>query len=291
MKKELLLLFLLGIFLIPLISSATFVNIVTPANESSISGSTYSLSVWINESANVVYIGNVTWYYQPWSYQNNGSWILIGTTENTTANQSVFTRAWSTLTLDFANYTINATAKNYDASVNSTNITGNVTIENGAPSASWSTASLTSVTDGYNAYSGTSFTVGTSAESTTGAVSCLIYATDLQNSTVISTTSTMSSDACSNATITPQSYPLVKGRAYNLLTQVTDGNGNKTNSSNRRVNYLSGTAGAGGSSGADTGAGTIQNIISGGGSGGFWTSMGNFFKSVFKVITFWTDKY
>ncbi len=136
--------FLFGVFIflgligfLSMISAATFVNMVTPSNATgiqNISGSTYTLEAWINESADNVYIGNVSWYYQVWG---SATWTLIGTTENTT-NQSVFTKTWDTSALNGRNYTINATALNYDptlfaSGVNSTNITGNVTIDNTAP--------------------------------------------------------------------------------------------------------------------------------------------------------------
>ena len=120
---------------VAMVSGATFVNIKTPAiNFTNISGSAYTLTAYINESAATVYIGNVTWYYKPLSHAipGNDTWFLIGTTENTSDNQSIFTITWDTTARTEAeDYMINATAMNYAIIgadfVNSTNITGNVT--------------------------------------------------------------------------------------------------------------------------------------------------------------------
>jgi hypothetical protein len=136
--------------------------------------------------------------------------------------------------------------------------------------------------------------LGIDADNTIGITSCSIYATDLQNSSVLSSTISTSSNACSNATLKPESF-LVKGRAYNLLVQATDGNGNSTNSSTRRLNYLHATAGSSGSSSglSSVTAGTSQSFFGsiGKGTTNFFSSIGKGFSSLFKKITFWTDKY
>jgi PGF-pre-PGF domain-containing protein len=144
-KKHFLLLAFSLLFVVGFLAtvSATTVNFRTPLiNFTNISGSTYALTIYINNSGaepaeNL--IGNVSWYYKPLSYAipGNNTWFIIGRTTNTSENQSVFTLAWDTTALtDAEDYLINATAYVYPSNVstvNSTNVTGNITIDNIAP--------------------------------------------------------------------------------------------------------------------------------------------------------------
>ena len=287
-------LFTLGI-LLPQVSSATGLFTNTTLNDSKVSG-TYLIYVNISECANNCYIGNVTftwiWY--------NGTSTILSTVNNVSGNQSVFSYSWDTTAFDDANNgTLNFSARNYTgwastSPPNASNWTQGLDIDNGFPTATLSSSTFSSVSQGYNINKGTSFTLGIDADNTIGITSCSIYATDLQNSSVLSSTISTSSNACSNATLKPESF-LVKGRAYNLLVQATDGNGNSTNSSTRRLNYLHATAGSSGSSSglSSVTAGISQSFFGsiGKGTTNFFSSIGKGFSSLFKKITFWTDKY
>jgi len=114
------------------------VNIVLPAsNVTNISGS-YTLRAYVNGTPIVDgSIGSVSFYYQPWwaTEAANETWILIASVQNTSKNQTVFSTIWDTTALNGKNYTINATTYNYTygTTANETNISGNMTIDNTAP--------------------------------------------------------------------------------------------------------------------------------------------------------------
>ncbi|MBI5803425.1 PGF-pre-PGF domain-containing protein [Candidatus Pacearchaeota archaeon] len=115
-------------------SAVQSVNITTPINSSNLSATAQDLKASILGIDGDSLVGNVSFYYQPWLYLNNGSWILITTVQNTTGNQSTFNATWDTTAVtDGKNYTINATAQNLQNGSNGTAIRGNITIDNTAP--------------------------------------------------------------------------------------------------------------------------------------------------------------
>jgi len=276
------------VFSLSLVTSATEINITAPVNATSVSGSSYNLTSNFTEPALESLIGNVTFYYQPYAGATiNSTWTLITTVENVTENQTQFYYSWDTTTIiDNDNITINATAKNYDGSVNSTQIR-QITIDNGNPSPTLSSDSFASVTDGYNAKKTQTLTLGTSTQAK-GILSCLIYCTDLQNSTVYSTTATASANTCSNSTMTVSNFPLFEGKSYNCLVQETDRNSDSGNSSTRRLNYVKVTTGGLGSGSGDAPAsGVSQSILGGKGISNFGSNFVNTLKVIWDKIIFW----
>src|SRR3989338_11007507 len=128
------------------VSAATGASFYTPnANESNISGASYTLYGNITEAAADSSIGNVTFWYQPRSYALNATWTLIARVQNTT-NQSRFNTTWDTTAVADGNYWLNFTSINYptNTTVNATNATLHVTVDNTAPAiAVYSGATLT----------------------------------------------------------------------------------------------------------------------------------------------------
>jgi PGF-pre-PGF domain-containing protein len=120
-----------------IVSAAQSIAIVSPtSNFSNFTGTARYLNASILGVDGTSLVGNVTFYYQPWSYLNNASWILIGVVANTSTNQTTFNTTWDTTGVaDGKNYTINASARRYgdtDA-FNGTNRTANITIDNTPP--------------------------------------------------------------------------------------------------------------------------------------------------------------
>ena len=274
---------LLGIFLVLTLMSfvsATGEGLITNTtlNDSKVSGASNNIYVNATGCAASCYLGNVTFY---WTWYN-GTQVTLSTVANDTGNDTVFLYAWDTTAfIDERNGTVNFTSTPYTgAGVNATNSTAGIDLDNGVPTMTLSSATFSSVTQGYNINKGTTFTLGVDSE-TRGLQSCLIYATDLQNSTVLSSTISVTSKSCSNTTLKPESF-LVKGRAYNLVVQGSDENINSTNSSTRRLNYLQASAGSGGSGDSIVGAGTTQGII----GSGFGDTVGNFWTGVKKFFSF-----
>ena len=141
-KKYLLLIFsvLVVVSFLFMVSAVTTMNPTLPAvNFTNISGSSYALNVTIlngGPAGNTT--GNVTFSYQPWSYTvaANETWITITTVVNTSENQWYFNTTWDTTAVaDGKNYTLNFTAYDHESAyvVNATNVSGNMTMDNTAP--------------------------------------------------------------------------------------------------------------------------------------------------------------
>jgi len=117
-----------------IISALSDIGTPTPLiNTSNLTGATAYLNASLLDTP-IVVITNVTFSYQPWLYQHNTSWLVIGTVSNTTGDQATYNRTWDTTSIpDGQNYTINVTSMNFDGTYNTTNLTGNITIDNTAP--------------------------------------------------------------------------------------------------------------------------------------------------------------
>ena len=145
-----------------MVSAATTINPTLPAvNSTNISGS-YTLNATIlggGAAGNTT--GNVTFYYKPWSYAANATWISIATTNNVTASQPYFNATWATTALDDGkNYTLNFTAYDYSGgTVNATNVSANMTIDNTPPlTTAYSGATLTAYANGTSIKTNTTLT-------------------------------------------------------------------------------------------------------------------------------------
>ncbi len=142
----------ISLFVVPMISAAQSINITNPVNTSNLSTATQYLNASILGVDGTSLVGNVTFYYQPWSYLNNASWILIAVVTNTSSNQSTFNSTWDTTAIaDGKNYTLNASARRYgDADAfNGTTRRSNMTIDNTPPTiVVYSNATLTAYLNG-----------------------------------------------------------------------------------------------------------------------------------------------
>ena len=279
---------LLGLFIMfslvgSVLAAATDITLVTPAEGASLSGTAQMLNTTVESPLGDAGHYNVSFYYQ---VAGESTWTLITTVTNTSANQDNFNATWDTTGIvDKLNLTINATGRGYTNDINSTSATLLHPLDNGNPTASISSASFAT---NYQRTPTQTFTLGLSADATIGISSCTIFCTDAVNSSVYSTTTTTSGNACSNTTATSNNFPLPQARAYNCLVQATDGNTNSTNSSTRLMTIIvpetGGKAPGGGSS-----AGTSQSVLGGVSSGASSLGVGitSFFKSIWNFISFW----
>ena len=156
-NKKILLLFFAGLFLISFVAmgSATATINQTVSNFTNISGSAYQLNATIyggGATAGTNSTSNVSFYYKPLSYNipGNDTWFLIGTKTNQTVDQWYFNITWDTTEIaDGTDYTINVTAYNVTATINASNRTGNITIDNTAPTTiAYTGAALTTYPNG-----------------------------------------------------------------------------------------------------------------------------------------------
>lgn len=222
-----------------LVSAATGLITNTSLNNSRVNGASYLIYVNVTECASNCGIGNVTFY---WSW-HNGTQVNLSTNNNNSVNDTVFSYSWDSTALDDTNNgTINFTSYNYViGGINRTNATTGLDLDNGFPTATLDSATFS--TGSRIPTTSSNFALGINADNTIGLNSCLAYFTNTQNSTVYSTALTVTSNACSSSTLTSASIGLPRGKTYNTVVQVTDGNGNQTNSSDRAITVagLSGT--------------------------------------------------
>lgn len=270
MKRAVLILSLmiLGmIFLFPLISSANTINITHPLPNASMSGTFVISGILDTNTLNL----SRAWFYI--MLQNSTNITLAQNTIN--QSNHVFNYSLDTTTFyDIAVATIHVTIANETGNgTNTTDYQELSSIDNGNPTATYSTA--TASADFRGRYTKDTITYGLSADNTIGISSCRVILTDKQNGTVTDTTTTTSANACSNTTITCYQVGK-KGKTYDVRVQATDGNGNRTNSSARVLSCLT-----------DPAVATDSPVVSGGGGVGFFKAFGNFFKSLWDVITFW----
>lgn len=279
---------LLGLFLIfslvGSVAAAGFdLTLETPAESASLSGGAQMLNATIENPAGDLGPYNVSFYYQA---SGASSWTLISTVTNTSANQASFNTTWDTTAItDQLNLTINATSRDYTNALNSSAATRSHPLDNGNPTASFSSATFN---DDYERFGTQTFTLGLAADSTIGISSCTIFCTDSTNSTVYSTTTTTSANACSNTSITPSNFPLPSSRGYNCLVQAMDANTNKTNSSTRLIRYVLEEDGSpvAATSATQGQRNVLQSILGSGSSsvGGFFDTIGQSIRNVFSWI-------
>jgi len=129
------------------VSAAQTVGLVNPTtNFSNKSGTVSFLNASILTVDGASNAGNVSFYYQPWFYNYNGTWIFISnSSNNATQGQTTFNITWNTTAVTDGVYNLNVSARAYGSAVhNGTNITRNITIDNTAPTlAVYSGATLT----------------------------------------------------------------------------------------------------------------------------------------------------
>ena len=152
-KYILLAVFSIGIVVgfLSFVSAVPFVGTSSPlVNQSNITGATAYLNASVFLIDQVSLIGNMTFYYQHWSYVGNATWTKITDMINTTANQSTFNITWDTTGVADGEYILNVTAWNANSTdVNATNVTANITIDNTAPTvAVYGGAALTAYANG-----------------------------------------------------------------------------------------------------------------------------------------------
>ena len=216
---------LFAILFLSFVAAANTINITHPAQDASISG-TYVLSATLD--TNTLNLTRANFYYY------DTSWHLIAANVSNITT-TMFNYSWvTTAFVDVNNWVINVTVSNQTYAIQTTDNSTGVDIDNGDPTASWSS---TSISNNYDILGTTTFTLGLSADSTIGISSCTIFCTDAVNSTIYVTTTTTSGNACSNTTLTPAGFPLAPARAYNCLVEAIDGNSDKTNSSSRLLTY------------------------------------------------------
>jgi len=268
MKKLMFLpLFALVIFSMAIVSSANDVTLTLPAQDASISGS-YVLSADLD--TNTLNMTSATFFYE-----TGGVNTTIGTTPNETATQ--FNYTWVTTDLiDVNDYTIWVNVSNATAMVTSDPSTG-VDIDNGNPTATWSSASFI---DNLALISSTTITLGLDADSSIGISSCKVYFTNSKTNVASTKDISASGNACTNTT-TPASESLGVNEVYTVVIEATDGNDDKVNSSSRTLRVTPVSAGGGGSTTLVIDDGVPSDKIS-----NFFTriidSIKNFFGNFFK---------
>jgi hypothetical protein len=232
-KKNILplLLFVSVLAVFPMVSALSVVTLTTPAADASISGSTQMLNATLDSSDGTVY--NVSLYYMA---PGTSTWTLIATVQNDSANDIMFNTTWDTTAfVDDDDYILNATAREIDNSVNSTDNNTGIDIDNGNPT---SALAANHIHDGYKVGTGDTFQVAIDADATIGISSCIAFATNTGNSTVLAQSISASGNACSTS-YTPATFGFVQGETYTLAVQATDGNGDNINSSTRSIKYMS----------------------------------------------------
>lgn len=270
MKRSVLFLplLLLGIvFLFPLISSANTLTLTTPTANVLIDG-TYNISATydtMTQSAT-----NVSFYYCTGAC---ASWTLIGTNANLSANDTYYSVSWDTTSIvDNDTIVINASGVNWTNYFLGSDNNSGISVDNGLPTTTFSSASASY--DSKIKQAG-SVTYGLDADSSIGISSCIISFTNRENNDVFGTSMTTSGNACSNTSISPLDIGLLKGNTYDVRIQATDGNGNQTNSSIRRLGILTSPGGVPSVGVAGPSVGVAQSFV----------------KSIGKVFTptFWSD--
>ena len=137
-----------------MVSAAQTVGLVSPtSNFSNFTSSTRYLNASILTVDGASSAGNVSFYYQPWFYNYNSTWILIGnSSNNVSTSQTTFNRTWDTTTVADGIYNLNVSAVNYGyvtTTYNGSNVTRNITIDNTAPTTiSYTGATLAAYANG-----------------------------------------------------------------------------------------------------------------------------------------------
>lgn len=232
-KRKIFLLFFMTTLLVGCIAAANTITLDTPAAN----GITSTTSQYLNSSldSNDHSIENISFYYRPVS--GTGVWTLIGYTVNTTNAQTTFNSTWDTTSfIDATNYELNATASDITNAHISTDSSTGVKIDNGDPTATWSTSS---VTNAMKTGKSVPFTAAIDADNTIGITNCTIF---LGSGTAQNMTG--SGNACS-ASYTAEDFGITANGIYNMIIMATDANANSTNTSTRTFEIVTPTSGGG----------------------------------------------
>ncbi len=233
------------LFLISMVSAANTVmmNYPNTTNANRIGG-TINLNASLD--TNSFNVTNMSFYRR--ANTDTGAWTLIGSTINTSAQQTL---NWvlsfaTTSVIDDRNHEFNVTAYNKTGSVISTVLASNISIDNGVPTVTFSSSSIA---DNENRQPSQVFTIGIDADSTIGIMNCTI-AFDGGASVFLAG----SGNACSDAALTDANWSLTTG-IHTYTIRAFDDNGNSTLSSSRQL------AIAGASSGSSNGGGGSSNAV------------------------------
>lgn len=240
---------LVGISFLFMVSAIVQINIIRPsANFSNLSGTVLLNATIPGGTGENVNIGNVTFQYIHW----NGTFINISTVQNTTANQTYFSTTWDTTTVvpDGKNYTINVTTYNYgSATQNFTNISGNMTIDNTAPTIAVYGISPTAYANGTSIKTSTSTannltlsiyitdaTVGMA--NTSGAAACFVNVGGGVNHTIPMFYTALTTGWCNSSDTNASTALNISGltdgnKTINVYVNDTIGAATATNGSNR----------------------------------------------------------
>lgn len=210
------------------VSAANVLTLNTPAKADSISGTSYVLNASLD--TNTLQYNTSTFYYQ---VSGIGANITITTVFNTSATE--FNTTWNTASIiDDGNITVWVNVTNGTGTVAIDGST-NVQIDNGNPTA---TFAIDNFHDGYRAAKNDIFKLSLAADNSRGIYFCnTTFINTRDNSLVKITEMTVSGNACSNTTITPNGL-LTAGESYLVRIEAIDDNGDKTNSSSRILKYL-----------------------------------------------------
>jgi len=239
-------------------------------------GGVYTLNATLD--TNGFNITNVSFYYKI----DAGSWVMIGSLLNVTAQQTDFTVSFTSTSIpDEINMTFNTTGRNDTGFSKEDNISTGVYIDNGAPTATYGGDSLLASTKIYQ--SGGSFIISTASDSTIGIRNCTIWFGT--NTAVI----TASSNQCNN-TMYPGNFSLAGDTDYTYLIQVRDANGNTTNTSGRLITIYPGDSTSSGAGGLVSGEPVIDGTPTGDGAPTptqpnaivrFFQAIANWFRNLF----------
>lgn len=210
-----------------MVSAADTITLINPAQDASISGSTYILNATLD--SNTLNLTSAEFFYDDGS--SNTSIAIVTNVTNT-----LFNTTWDTTAInDVDDLTVWVNVTDYVGAAETMDSSTGVDIDNGNPTAGFSSATIHNNAQKYETQI---FTIGLAADNTIGISSCIIFLTDRDTSSVTSATTTTSANACSNTTLSPSALSLVAGHGYNFLVQATDGNGDQTNSSSRIIGFV-----------------------------------------------------
>jgi len=221
-KQKIFLSIFVTLLLMSCVAAANAITLTLPAESATMTSATQYLNASLDSNDDS--IENISFYYRPVS--GTGAWTLIGYKENTTDTQTTFNATWdSTSVIDNNNSEINATAMDIANDHVSTDASIKVIIDNGDPTAAWSSSTI----DGIIVKYGTSFTTGITADSTIGVKNCTIF---LGSGTAQEMTAT--ANACSES-YAAEDFGITANGEYDMIITVTDANADKTNTSTRTV--------------------------------------------------------
>ena len=200
--------------------AANAVTLDLPAESATMSTAAQYLNASLDSNDNS--IENVSFYYRPVS--GTGAWTLIGYKANTTNAQTTFNTTWNSIgVIDNNNSEINATAHDIAEDHVSTDASIKVIIDNGDPTATWSS---TSVTNGIVTKYSVPFIAGIDADATIGVTNCTAWLAT--GGTAQDMTAT--ANACSEE-YAVEDFGITANGVYSLKIMVTDANADSTNTS------------------------------------------------------------